>query len=42
MDRTNRTGIEQIESVILVLRGSKVIVDADLARLYGVPTKVLN
>jgi hypothetical protein len=42
MDRTNRTGMAQIESVIIVLRGSKVIVDADLARLYGVPTKVLN
>lgn len=31
-----------IESVILLIRGQKVILDADLARLYGVPTKSLN
>ncbi len=36
------TNIERIESVILVLRDRRVIIDADLARLYGVPTKVLN
>ena len=27
---------------IQVIRGHKVIVDADLAELYGVPTKALN
>ncbi len=32
----------QIEPPILSLRGQKVILDADLAELYGVPTKVLN
>jgi hypothetical protein len=31
-----------VESVIHVIRGERVILDADLARLYGVPTKVLN
>lgn len=31
-----------IESLILTLRGQKVILDADLAALYGVPTKVFN
>ena len=31
-----------IESVIRSLRGERVILDADLARLYGVETKVLN
>ena len=33
---------ERIEKTILVFRGHKVMVDADLAELYGVPTKVLN
>jgi hypothetical protein len=31
-----------IESLILTLRGQKVILDADLAELYGTSTKVLN
>ena len=34
--------LEQIEPLIKTVRGQKVILDADLARLYGVPTKVLN
>jgi hypothetical protein len=42
MEPIDRTSMERIESVVLVLRGRKVIVDADLARLYGAPTKVLN
>ncbi len=32
----------RIESRILVVRGQKVMIDADLAELYGVPTKALN
>lgn len=32
----------RIESRILVIRGQKVMIDADLAELYGVPTKRLN
>jgi hypothetical protein len=31
-----------IESRILIFRGQKVIIDADLAQLYGVTTKRLN
>ncbi|MDD5495721.1 MAG: ORF6N domain-containing protein [Candidatus Omnitrophica bacterium] len=34
--------IEKIENRIFHLRGKKVMLDADLAELYGVPTKVLN
>lgn len=34
MERNNRT--------ILLIRGQKVILDADLAALYGVPTKAFN
>jgi hypothetical protein len=34
--------LEPIQSCILVLRGVRVILDADLALLYGVPTKRLN
>lgn len=33
---------DHIESKILLIRGEKVILDVDLAELYGVPTKVLN
>jgi hypothetical protein len=33
---------ERIEKAILLIRGQKVILDRDLAQLYGVPTKVLN
>lgn len=31
-----------IESVILTIRGTKIILDADLADIYDVPIKVLN
>jgi hypothetical protein len=34
--------IEQVQSKILFIRGEKVILDSDLAALYGVPTKRLN
>jgi phage regulator Rha-like protein len=34
--------IERIEQSILLIRGQKVMLDRDLAYLYGVPTKVLN
>ena len=33
---------EQIESAIVLLRGEKVLLDADLAVLYGVTTKALT
>ena len=34
--------VEQIESLILTIRGKQVILDRDLARLYGVETGRLN
>jgi len=34
--------VEQISRTVLVLRGHRVILDADLAALYGVTTKRLN
>jgi len=33
---------ERIEKAILLIRGQKVLLDKDLARLYGVPTGRLN
>ena len=34
--------VPRIEGRIQVIRGLRVIIDADLAELYGVPTKALN
>ncbi|MCG6917551.1 MAG: ORF6N domain-containing protein [Deltaproteobacteria bacterium] len=34
--------LENVERIILTIRGHKVILDTDLARLYGVSTKRLN
>lgn len=34
--------LRPVESLIRVVRGQKVMLDADLAELYGVPTKRLN
>lgn len=42
---TKRTGIlpvEQITRSILAFRGHRVLLDSELAELYGVPTKALN
>lgn len=36
------TTLEPIEPVIRIIRGQRVILDSDLARIYGVATKVLN
>lgn len=33
---------ESVAQRILLIRGHKVMIDADLADLYGVPTKALN
>jgi ORF6N domain len=41
-DMTNTVVASRIESRILIVRGLRVMIDADLAELYGVPTKVLN
>jgi hypothetical protein len=34
--------VERIERAIYLIRGEKVILDRDLAELYGVETRVLN
>jgi hypothetical protein len=34
--------IERVENKILLIRGQKVIIDRDIAELYGVSTKVFN
>lgn len=34
--------IEKLQDLILLIRGHKVMLDADLAKLYGVNTKALN
>jgi len=34
--------VERIEKAILLLRGQKVMLDKDLAELYGVSTSILN
>lgn len=40
--KENLLPIERIENRILIIREQKVMIDADLAELYGVPTKRLN
>ena len=39
--RTSVVGVEDISRAILVVRGHKVLLDAELAALYGVDTRVL-
>jgi hypothetical protein len=41
-DRKQLIIVDQIEGLILALRGQKVLLDRDLAALYGVSTKRLN
>jgi len=33
---------EQVEPTILLIRGQRVMLDTDLATIYGVPAKTLN
>jgi len=40
--RKSPATLPSVENVIHVVRGERVILDADLARLYGVETRVLN
>ena len=40
--RPEPTGVDTIRSRILTVRGVQVMLDRDLAELYGVPTKRLN
>jgi len=42
MDTTALELTKRVDSKILVLRNQKVILDTDLAELYGVPVKQLN
>ncbi|MCX6339319.1 MAG: ORF6N domain-containing protein [Candidatus Aureabacteria bacterium] len=45
MDKAKKTSLipaNRIENVIILIRGQKVILDVELAYLYGVPTKRLN
>ena len=42
MTDTNLILIQRIGNSIYLLRGEKVMLDRDLAGLYGVKTKVLN
>ena len=35
-------GPKSIDSRILTIRGTKVLIDADLATIYGVKTRALN
>jgi hypothetical protein len=42
MANTTSATVANITSVIRTIRGQKIILDADLARIYGVSTKALN
>ena len=42
MSRTDLISIEKIENSIYLIRGEKVMLDRDLASLYGVSTAALN
>lgn len=34
--------VERLEKAIFLIRGEKVMLDRDLAELYGVETRILN
>lgn len=40
--RTTSTPARPLETRIILVRGERVMIDADLAAVYGVPTKALN
>jgi phage regulator Rha-like protein len=41
-DKNTIVSVKQIESLILIIRGQRVMLDSDLAELYGVTTSRLN
>ena len=41
-EKTTIIPVEVIERRIFLIRGQKVMLDRDLAEIYGVATKVLN
>src|ERR1017187_4783369 len=42
MSKTALTTVSNITSTIRTVRGQKVLLDEDLGRIYGVPTKAMN
>ena len=38
----NNSGLMHVENLIHIIRGQQVMIDSDLARLYGVETKRLK
>lgn len=42
MKQSSLIPVESLEKAIYLSRGEKVMLDRDLAALYGVPTKVFN
>lgn len=42
MEKPNILVLAQVDRTILTIRGERVMLDADLADVYGVTTKVLN
>jgi hypothetical protein len=42
MEEPSVVDVQKIESLIYLIRGQKVMLDADLAELYGVETRVLK
>ena len=40
--KSNALTVEPLDNMIYTVRGHKVMLDADLARIYGVETKALN
>ncbi|OGP93652.1 MAG: DNA-binding protein [Deltaproteobacteria bacterium RBG_16_48_10] len=41
-EKSERYETQPIDHMIITIRGQRVILDADLARIYGVPTRRLN
>ena len=39
---TAPAAVEQIDTMIRTIRGTRVMLDRDLAQIYGVPTKAFN
>jgi hypothetical protein len=39
---TASAAVEQIDTMIRTIRGTRVMLDRDLAQIYGVPTKVVQ
>ena len=42
IDSSNNTALLPLENLIHVIRGQQIMIDSDLAALYGVETRALN